>query len=206
MRQVTGTRSRIERRRQETLGKLLHAAESVFVERGYDGATLNEITEAADLGIGTFYNYFPDKRAIYNALIRGHFLLMHERWRKRLDRKMEVEEQLAASVRASLECVQERPKLWRLFLVEGPPMGEEDFFRLQREVAQEFRRRLTEGGSGSAVGIDLDTLTVIIMHVSIGLGRWLLSPSPPADAQKVTEEAVAFLVRGMLKERHRGAL
>ncbi len=205
MTQVAGAQSRIERRRQETLAKLLRAAESVFAERGYDGATLNEITDAADLGIGTFYNYFPDKRAIYNALIRRHFLVMHERWRKRLDRKMAVEEQLAASVRASVECVQERPRLWRLFLVEGPPMGEEDFFGLQREVAKEFRRRLTEGESKPLAGIDLDALTLIIMQVSIGLGRWLLSASPPADPQKVTDEVVAFLVRGMLSERQREA-
>lgn len=195
--------SRTERRRRETLARLLQAAERVFVERGYDNTTLNEVTQAADLGIGTFYNYFSDKRAVYNALIRRHYLVMHEKWLERCRQGMAVEEQLAASVRVSLDCVQERPRLWRLFLVEGPPMDEEDFVRLQHEVAEEFRRALERGPrSRASIGVDLDTLTVIIMQVSIGLGRWLLSGSPPADPASVADQAVAFLVRGMLKKSH----
>jgi len=194
--------SRLQRRRRETRARLLEAAEQVFVEKGYDSATLNQITEGADLGIGTFYNYFSGKRGIYNALIRRHYLLMHERWLRRCRQGMPVEKQLAASVRVSLECFEERPRLWRLFLVEGPPMGEDDFLRLQADVAGEFREALSRvATSSSAIDVDLDILTVIILHVSIGLGRWLLSAKPPADTGKVADQAVAFLVRGRLKPK-----
>ncbi|MGH7859653.1 MAG: helix-turn-helix domain-containing protein, partial [Candidatus Binatia bacterium] len=57
--------SRSERRKRETRDRLLDAALRVFKERGYDAATTGEIAAAADLGAGTFYCHFQDKRDVY---------------------------------------------------------------------------------------------------------------------------------------------
>jgi len=56
--------SRRERKKQETRQRLLEAAWSLFQEKGYENATVQEITEAADVGKGTFFNYFETKEAI----------------------------------------------------------------------------------------------------------------------------------------------
>lgn len=48
-------RERLARRRD-----ILNAARSVFAERGFVGATLEEIAVRAEFGKGTLYNYFPD--------------------------------------------------------------------------------------------------------------------------------------------------
>lgn len=42
---------------------MLRAARSVFAEKGYDGATLDEIAERAEFGKGTLYNYFENGKA-----------------------------------------------------------------------------------------------------------------------------------------------
>lgn len=65
--------SRGSRRKRETREKLLEAAMELMAERGMGGVAINEITEKADVGFGTFYNHFPDKQAIYDALIRRVF-------------------------------------------------------------------------------------------------------------------------------------
>jgi AcrR family transcriptional regulator len=47
---------------------LLDAARAVFVDIGYDAATVRDIVARTDLAPGTFYNYFPDKRSVLLAL------------------------------------------------------------------------------------------------------------------------------------------
>jgi AcrR family transcriptional regulator len=40
-----------------------------MAEKGMEGVAINEITEAADVGFGSFYNHFESKEAIYAALL-----------------------------------------------------------------------------------------------------------------------------------------
>jgi AcrR family transcriptional regulator len=47
---------------------LLDAARTVFVDIGYDAATVRDIVARTTLAPGTFYNYFPDKRSVLLAL------------------------------------------------------------------------------------------------------------------------------------------
>jgi AcrR family transcriptional regulator len=49
--------------------KLLAAAEAVFVERGLDGAKIEEIAARAGLGKGSFYLHFPSKDDAFRQLI-----------------------------------------------------------------------------------------------------------------------------------------
>jgi AcrR family transcriptional regulator len=59
---------RRERRRLETREKLYRTAMELFAKRGYFGTTTEDITEAADVGQGTFFNYFPTKSHVLLAL------------------------------------------------------------------------------------------------------------------------------------------
>jgi AcrR family transcriptional regulator len=55
---------RRERHRAETRERLYCAALRLFAERGFLETTVEDITEAADVGKGTFFNYFPTKEHI----------------------------------------------------------------------------------------------------------------------------------------------
>ncbi len=59
---------RRERRRVETREKIYRAAMKLFSERGFFETTTEAITEAADVGQGTFFNYFPTKQHILTVL------------------------------------------------------------------------------------------------------------------------------------------
>src|SRR2546427_7812995 len=58
---------RRERRAEETRERLFRAALRLFEERGFSATTVEDITEAADVGKGTFFNYFPSKEHIIAA-------------------------------------------------------------------------------------------------------------------------------------------
>jgi AcrR family transcriptional regulator len=62
-----GALSRRARRQTETRDRLMHAALRLFAERGLAETSVEDITEAADVGKGTFFNYFPSKEHLLIA-------------------------------------------------------------------------------------------------------------------------------------------
>jgi TetR/AcrR family transcriptional regulator, cholesterol catabolism regulator len=72
--QVPIQNSRRERQRADRRRRLFEAALGLFVEKGFDSVTVDEIAAAADLAKGTFFNYFPTKLhvlAVYHAQLAG---------------------------------------------------------------------------------------------------------------------------------------
>jgi len=61
--------TRTQKRAGRTKWKLKKAALDVFSEKGVDAATVEEITEKADLGKGTLYQHFDDKEQMVVILV-----------------------------------------------------------------------------------------------------------------------------------------
>lgn len=61
--------TRSYKRADRSRKKLLSAALEVFTEYGLDATTIEDITQKADLGKGTFYRHFKDKEEIATILV-----------------------------------------------------------------------------------------------------------------------------------------
>ena len=61
------TRKPVQRRSREAVSAIKTAAAQVLVERGYPQATTNHIAKRAGVSIGTLYQYFPNKDAIFEV-------------------------------------------------------------------------------------------------------------------------------------------
>lgn len=59
---------RRERRATETRIKLFHSALELIAERGLTNVTVEDITKAADVGKGTFFNYFATKEHVLGVM------------------------------------------------------------------------------------------------------------------------------------------
>lgn len=59
---------RLTRTRLRTRNKLIAAATAVMGRKGFDAATISDITEEADVGFGSFYNHFDSKEDIARAV------------------------------------------------------------------------------------------------------------------------------------------
>src|SRR5437660_6771884 len=59
--------SRRERRSADIRERLFRSALQLFSQKGFAETTVEDITEAADVGKGTFFNYFPSKDHILLA-------------------------------------------------------------------------------------------------------------------------------------------
>lgn len=59
--------SRRERHSAAVRQRLFDAAMHLVAEHGFQATTVEEITQAADVGKGTFFNYFPSKEELLNS-------------------------------------------------------------------------------------------------------------------------------------------
>lgn len=50
--------------------EILDSVRAVFSEKGFDGASMQDLARAASMSAGNFYRYFPSKAAIVEALVQ----------------------------------------------------------------------------------------------------------------------------------------
>ncbi len=76
---VEGMRRQPQQRRAiKRVNQILDAADGLFAEVGYEGATTNAIAARAGTSIGSLYRFFPDKESILKALATRYLKQMHE--------------------------------------------------------------------------------------------------------------------------------
>ena len=61
---VVSRPSRTELRQRATRLRLREVAHGLILQQGVDGTTIQQITDGADIGFGTFYNYYATKEAL----------------------------------------------------------------------------------------------------------------------------------------------
>jgi AcrR family transcriptional regulator len=66
---MTKPPDRHARRREATRTKLIEAAKALIARQGVDNTRIQEITDEADVGFGSFYNHFESKEAIIEAVL-----------------------------------------------------------------------------------------------------------------------------------------
>lgn len=81
-----------QQRSRQTVDDLLEAVQVVVKRHGTQAITTNRIAEAAGVSVGSLYQYFPDKRAIFTALHDRH-----------VDDVRQVMEQTVAGISGPLE-------------------------------------------------------------------------------------------------------
>jgi AcrR family transcriptional regulator len=185
------------RRGQRTRGRLLEAAEEVFGERGFERASIVDITRAADVAQGTFYVYFESKKEIFTELVESLGHALRVRLAEAVQTEGDRETQDKAAFSAFLSYVAEHRHLYRI--VRQAEFVDEDLYRAYyRKLADGYIRRLQpEMAAGRIAKIDPETLAFTMMGIFDFLGmRWALweGRMPP---KRALDDVFAFIGRAM---------
>jgi AcrR family transcriptional regulator len=103
-----------EQTKQANRTAILEAGRRVFAEMGFGAATVRDIVRATDLAAGTFYNYFPDKEAVFRALLEESAERVRERTRVGRVGATTLEAFVRGGYRAYYQAVAEDPMTFEL--------------------------------------------------------------------------------------------
>ena len=178
---------RRERTKAANRAAILRAALEAFGELGYEGVAVRDIVRRTELASGTFYNYFPDKDAVFDALVDDAASAARRRVQEARAGARDRDELIERGFRAYFEWV-----------VEDPVR----FAFLRRNLARGIATALPAGVRDLAAdlaryeagGEDLDYLAHAIVAVGIELGARMAEREPP-DVEGATRFATALFVR-----------
>lgn len=162
-------------RGQRTRQRLLDAAEEIFGEDGFERASIAAITGRAEVALGTFYVYFPNKQAIFSELLielgRGLRRRLSEATRG-LTSRLEIEE---AGCLAFLEFVQAHKNFYRI--VRQAEFVDEALYRsYYQDLAKSYAEGLRAAvDAGEIADLDPETVAYMLMGIFDFVGmRWVL--------------------------------
>jgi AcrR family transcriptional regulator len=185
-------------RGRATRRAIVEAAEHVFLELSYDRASISEITRRAGVAQGTFYLYFPDKRAAFAELVRK---LNHDMRRHIAETIAGLEDRLdmeREGLRAFFDYVSQHHSLYRV--VREAEFVDVDLYNWHyRVLAEGYSAGLRRGAAAGQVRSDIEpeTLAWILMGIAEFLGgRWIIGQGkPPPDY--VFDDIMRFIESGL---------
>lgn len=98
---------------------LMQAAVRVFAEKGYYAATIRDVVNAAEVAIGTFYFYFPDKETLFVHLYEETADFLLQAIQQAVNSRVTLPKQLAAGIQAYVNIAVYEPAVVQLLLVGG---------------------------------------------------------------------------------------
>lgn len=191
------------RRKEETLRRIEDAGWRLFTSQGYEPTSTRQIAEAADIAVGTLFNYFPEKRSLLIHLMQARIDdAANEAFQTMPDRG--VEDQLTHLFASLTQCYARDRRLGRVFIKELLfPDGTQRTttaawtFDLVRRVADLIDRARRDGELDSSLD-PMDAAQQVFSTHYFGMVTWLGGTIPSRAAQETQfENALGLLFRSV---------
>jgi TetR/AcrR family transcriptional regulator, fatty acid metabolism regulator protein len=193
---------RVEQARSQTRRqRILEAAALTFSRRGYRATSVDDIAEASATSKGGIYFHFPNKEAIFLALLERMAALLHDRMERAMAEAAGPEAKLDAALLTMLHTFGAHRTLARLFLVDAMGANREFSARIM-EIQEGFvaliERQLQEAiAEGALPAVDTEITSVAWFGALLQVvTRWLLA-GKPADLNDAYPALRALLLRSV---------
>ena len=128
--------SRRERQIADKRATILGAALGLFSRFGLHGTTIDQVAAAADVSKTNLFYYYPNKEALYVAVLRDLLAVWLAPLRS-FSAEQDPQEALAGYIRAKLTLSRDRPDASRLFcleMIQGAPLLRDELSVALREL------------------------------------------------------------------------
>lgn len=175
------------------------AATALFAERGYQGASIDEIARRSGVTPPVLYDHFASKQDLYRRLLERHFAELREVWRENFVGEDLPARRVARSFDAWFAYIEAHPFAGRMLFRDttGDPKIEE----MHQEVAASSRAAImglfadqpdVEKVIGPAVEEGLEMAWVVMRGVLQGLAMWWYD-HPQIPRERVVSTAMNAL-------------
>lgn len=191
--------SRRERQKADRRNRIYQAAVELFAENGYHDTTVQQITDRADVGKGTFFNYFPSKEAIlidYYHSITGELIAYAEGLQARGTRA-----RIAGIFRRAAGMAVREGRLFDILIREifsRPALLELDIQNHERFLML-FAEVLSAGQRSGEVrpDVEIDTATRLVSGIFMSTSLEWAFLDKPYDMGEMLERKLDLIFQGI---------
>ncbi len=181
---------------------MMQAAVQVFAEKGYHAATVRDIVKQADVAIGTFYFYFPDKETLFVHLYEETADFLLQTIDQAVRSRKELVQQLSHGIQAYLNIAIFEPAVVQLLLVGG--VGAVPSLQAKRTTFRERMVRLWQRPLDQAIdaGVIPNQNSRRVAEAFAGafdevILQLLAMPEPEEKAAAVIQDLTLFSLRAI---------
>lgn len=195
--------NRREKNKADKLRRIEKAARRLFAKKGYDATTTRDIAEAAGIGTGTLFVYFPEKLDLLVHLHREGLSRVTTDALAERDASRPLVEQLADIFRAIHDYWAPNPELARVFnkeMLALSPERQGGIVELTVGFLQGLAGIVDEARARGEVRGDVASLQVAYQAFAayyLGLMMWLTGTTRRADMDAQLEASLELLMQGL---------
>jgi len=183
---------------QDRKQKILQAAESIFCEKGYHLATVDEVAERAGVAKGTIFYNFGSKAALFESILRNDMDYLTAAVRGKLAGTESPLEQVASIIDLHVSALMENPGFIAIFsreLSRGLDEHVRETVRRAREEYVAFVAGLLDEAVryGILHAMDTSMLASVFFDVALSACAYAMEHGEPARAPLRSAEVAAFL-------------
>jgi AcrR family transcriptional regulator len=151
--------SRFDRR----LAEILDHATDVFYEKGYEGASMRDLSRATGMSLAGLYYYFESKEKLLYLVQKNTFETVLRNLHERLEGVRDPEERIRIFIRNHLEYFLGNQKGMKVLTHEAGLLKEpweneissirRQYYRMLREMTDELRKEYSQNGNSSRVPV-----------------------------------------------------
>jgi len=184
-------------RGERTNRALLDAAAEEFGDRGYHEAGIARIAQRAGTAIGSFYNYFDSKEAIFRALVADMSRQVRETVAPVILAAPDRLSGERAGIAAFLRFVRQHKALYRI-IDESAFVAPDAYRQHYASIADGYAASLTQAfGRGEVSDGDMQVRAWAIMGMNVFLGLRFGVWDDEADPNNVAAAAADLLTKGL---------
>jgi AcrR family transcriptional regulator len=182
--------------------EIIEAAARVFAERGFHGATTQDIADVLGIRQASLYYYFPSKEGALELVCLQGVAGFYEVAKAIAAGPGSAADKLARLIKAHLDPLTDRSDFVRVFLNERQHLPAESRRRIgkwSRGLERVFEDALKEGVRRGELRSDLDTRLAVlgILGMANAVANWYRSEEVPVS--RISAEFARLAVDGVLK-------
>jgi TetR/AcrR family transcriptional regulator len=169
--------SRREKERQVREAEIVAAAEKVFYQKGFEGASMDEVAKMAQFTKRTIYQYFVNKEELYFAVACKVFKRLLSYFEAAIARGETGFEKIRLSGLAYYQFYKDCPDSFRLLnycrfikITDETSPAHQTMINMDNEMFQMFTEAMATGKADGTIRADLDPWKGAYFVVSVSIG------------------------------------
>jgi AcrR family transcriptional regulator len=184
----------------QRLAEILEHATGVFCEKGYEGASMRDLSRASGMSLAGLYYYFKSKERLLFLIQKHTFTTIVQRLKERLQAKEDAEDRIRIFILNHLEYFLANPQSMKVLSHEAEALKngfaaevaalKREYYRICVGLLDELKRER---------GLQFSTRLAVLSL--FGMMNWIYTwhnPRIDADAREISREMGDIFLRGVI--------